>query len=114
MRRIALVLCGALVAAAAGFGQSSRQQQDARIDVDSYVIDAQINPDTQTITARAAVRFIPLDDQTTSATFELNNNLNISRLADEGGDERFEHRQPRVSKAMRRPAPNAAPLTRRV
>src|SRR5690242_21392271 len=56
-----------------------------KIDVDSYTIEAQINPETQTITARASVRFIPLDDQITNAVFELNNNLNISRTVDEKG-----------------------------
>ena len=55
-------------------------QDDKRthIDVDSYIIDAQINPDTRTLTARAAVRFVP-DDQMNTVTFELNNALNISR-----------------------------------
>jgi aminopeptidase N len=66
---------------------ASAQAQDdtrARIDVDSYSIDAQINPDTQTLTARAAVRFIP-DQDANAATFELNNALNISRIVDDKG-----------------------------
>ena len=72
----------------AGRGWSRAFAQDdrrARIDVDSYTIDAQINPETQTLTARAAVRFVPLDDQTNSVTFELNNALNISRIVDDKG-----------------------------
>jgi hypothetical protein len=69
------------VTAAAQQGEDKRP----KIDVDNYAIDAQINPDTQTLTARAAVRFTPLDDQTTSLTFELNNALNISRITDDKG-----------------------------
>ena len=66
-----------------GFGQ--QEDKRPRIDVDNYTIDAQINPDTQTLTARAAVRFMPLDDQTNAVTFELNNALNISRIMDDKG-----------------------------
>ncbi len=68
--------------------QSSTQQsgtQTNHIDVDGYTIDAQINPATQTLNAHVAVRFVPLDDQVSSATFELNNNLNISQITDSKG-----------------------------
>jgi len=67
--------------AAAQQGEDKR----AKIDVDNYAIDVQINPDTQSLTAQAAVRFTPLDDQTSSLTFELNNALNISRITDDKG-----------------------------
>ena len=63
----------------------AQEDRRPRIDVDSYVINAQINPDTQTITATAAVRFTPLDDQTTALVFDLNNSLNISRITDDRG-----------------------------
>jgi len=76
-----IALCAGMAAMAA----KAQDEKRSRIDVENYVIDAQINPDTQTLAARVAVRFIPLDDQTTSATFELNNNLNISKIADEHG-----------------------------
>ncbi len=68
-------------------GQRGNQGEDriSKIDVDNYTIDVQINPDTQSLTARAAVRFVPLDDQITSATFELNNALAISRITDDKG-----------------------------
>src|SRR5712671_1011641 len=49
----------------------------ARIDVDNYSIRAQVNPETQSLTARATVRFTPLDDQTSSLVFELNNALSV-------------------------------------
>ncbi len=65
---------------------AQRGEDKTRIDIDNYTIDVQINPDTQTLTARAAVRFIPLDDQIASATFELNNALTISRIVDDKGE----------------------------
>ncbi len=50
-----------------------------RIDVQDYTIKAEISPNTQTITAQATVRFVPMDDGVTSAAFELNNALNVSQ-----------------------------------
>jgi tetratricopeptide (TPR) repeat protein len=61
--------------------RGARQQ---KIDVQSYLIDAQVDPRAQTLTATAQVRFIPLED-TSQVTFELNNALNISRVIDEDG-----------------------------
>jgi tetratricopeptide (TPR) repeat protein len=72
----------ALVAAAA---QAPGQERRSRIDVDHYVINAEINENTQTLAAKVAVRFIPLEDNVTAATFELNNALNVSRVVDDGG-----------------------------
>ena len=82
LKRIALVAAGVLLAAASSVAQDDRRP---RIDVDNYAIDADVNPDTQTITARVAVRFTALDDQTPSVTFELNNALSISRITDDAG-----------------------------
>src|ERR1700729_3084590 len=56
-----------------------------RIDVQDYAIDAEISPNTQNLTAKATVRFLPVDDGVTSATFELNNALNVSRVVDAAG-----------------------------
>jgi hypothetical protein len=75
------VLCAFVIAAAA----SAQDDRRTRIDVDSYIIDVAINPDTQTLNARARVRFTPLDDQSTALTFELNNALSISRITDDKG-----------------------------
>lgn len=63
------------------------QDRRTRIDVDAYAIDAQINPSTQTLAAKATVRFVPVDDNITSVTFELNNALAISKITDEKGEE---------------------------
>ena len=54
-----------------------------RIDVDNYVIDAEVNPHTQALTANVKVRFTALDSDISSASFELNNALNVSRVTDE-------------------------------
>ena len=55
-----------------------------RIDVENYVIDAEINPAAQTLKATVQVRFTPLDDINV-ATFELNNALNVSKVTDASG-----------------------------
>jgi tetratricopeptide (TPR) repeat protein len=56
-----------------------------RIDVQDYTIKADIAPNTQTISAQATVRFVPVDDGVTSAVFELNNALNVSKVVDSQG-----------------------------
>src|SRR5258706_1110154 len=61
------------------------QERRSRIDVEHYVIDAEINQRTQSLTAKAQVRFVPLEDNTNSATFELNNALNVSKVTDDKG-----------------------------
>ncbi len=80
-RQSRFALLPVLLLATNAFAQDSRR---SRIDVESYLIDAEINPRTQTLTATAQVRFIPLDDSS-AAAFELNNALNVSRIVDGGG-----------------------------
>ncbi|HVO99846.1 MAG TPA: M1 family aminopeptidase [Bryobacteraceae bacterium] len=70
--------------AAAAAGAQDRAARQQKIDVQSYLIDAQVDPRAQTLSATALVRFIPLED-TSSITFELNNALNIAKVIDEGG-----------------------------
>jgi aminopeptidase N len=67
-----------------GLGQGQGQPQRSRMDVDDYAIDAQVDPNAQTIRATAKVRFTPLDDLT-SLSFELNNALNLDSVTDEAG-----------------------------
>jgi len=62
-----------------------RGSKSGRIDVDNYAIDAEINPRTQTLTANVKVRFIPLDSDISSTSFELNNAFNVSRVVDDSG-----------------------------
>ena len=79
-RTLAAVLTLALGAVAAW-----SQDRRSRIDVEQYTIDAEVSPNTQSISAKVGVRFIPLDDNITSAAFELNNALNVSRVVDDKG-----------------------------
>src|SRR5215471_7813321 len=64
---------------------SFAQTQRSRIDVDQDTIESDISPNTQSISAKATVRFTPLDDNVMSASFELNNALNVSRVVDDKG-----------------------------
>jgi hypothetical protein len=75
----------AIVALAALAGAQDKGGKRARIDVENYSIDAEINPHTQSLSANVKVRLIPLDNDISSASFELNNALNVSRVADDTG-----------------------------
>lgn len=61
------------------------QEKHASIQVQKYVITADINPRTQSITAMAKIDFTPLED-TNDATFELNNALTVSKATDAHGN----------------------------
>jgi aminopeptidase N len=78
-RKLSLAL--ALLSAA---GVVQAQQRPARIDVRHYAIDAQIDPRKQTLRAKAEVEFVP-QDETSTATFELNNALDVSKVEDAAG-----------------------------
>ncbi|HEX9201836.1 MAG TPA: M1 family aminopeptidase [Acidobacteriaceae bacterium] len=55
-----------------------------QLNITGYVIGADIDPSTNRLTATADVTFSALEDLT-SATFELNNGLNITKLTDKTG-----------------------------
>src|SRR5260370_42418943 len=74
------ISCIAVLLLAVG---AQAQERKTRIDVDRYTIDAEISQRTQSLAAKPAVRFTPLDDNTSSASFELNNTLNVSKVLDE-------------------------------
>src|SRR5947208_16533858 len=78
-RSVAPILSGLLLLA----GLAQGQERKSRIDVENYVIDMDVNQRTQSLAAKAAVRFVPLDDNTTSVAFELNNALNVSKVVDQ-------------------------------
>src|SRR5579862_9738701 len=81
------VVISSLILIALASAQDRSQDRGARqqkIDVQSYLIDAQVDPRAQTLNATVLVRFIPLED-TSSVTFELNNALNISKVVDQEG-----------------------------
>lgn len=70
--------------AAPVFAQADRRP---RIDVEHYLVDAEVNPRTQTLNATVAVRFLPVDDRLSSAVFELNGALVVSKAVDSAGRE---------------------------
>ena len=83
---IGALLCALLFAASPAPAQDRRAAQQQRIDVQGYVIDATINPQTQTITATAKVTFIPIDN-VSNISFELNNALDLNRVTDADGSQ---------------------------
>jgi len=74
-----LLLAGALALPA------QERRPAAHIDVQQYTIEAEISPNTQSVAAKATVVFTPLDDGISTASFELNNALNVSRVVDGAG-----------------------------
>jgi aminopeptidase N len=84
-RKSWIVLAGLVFASIApAASTAAAQERRSRIDVEQYTIDAEVNPRTQSLAANVQVRFVPLDD-TSSATFELNNALNVSKVVDAAG-----------------------------
>jgi aminopeptidase N len=75
----------AVLTLAVGASAAWAQDRRSRIDVQLYTIDAEVSPASQSLTAKASVRFVPLDDNITTAAFELNNALNVSRVVDDKG-----------------------------
>ena len=59
-------------------------EKAVRVDVQKYVIEADVNPRTQSIVATAQITFAPLDN-TNDVTFELNNALNVTKVVDNQG-----------------------------
>lgn len=76
---------GVALAIAAAAAVPALAQRRGRIDVQHYAIEAEVNPNTQSLSAKATVRFVPEDDNLNAASFELNNALNVSRVEDGNG-----------------------------
>jgi tetratricopeptide (TPR) repeat protein len=75
----------AALAVASFMAAQDRGSKSGRIDVENYAIDADINPRTQTLTANVKVRFVALDNDISTASFELNNAFTVSRVVDDSG-----------------------------
>lgn len=76
-RGVCLVLVSVSALLPAGFAAPLRQP----LQITGYVINADLDPATNKLSATAAVTFTALEDLT-SATFELNNGLQITHLTD--------------------------------
>lgn len=83
-RNIRFVLQAAVVMMAALLPVTA-QERRPRIDVQHYTIDAEVNPQTQSLAATVQVRFVPQDENTSSASFQLNNAMNVARIVDGAG-----------------------------
>ncbi len=83
--RIAPIAAALLLMAGGLLAPAQERRSSSRIDIEQYTIEAEVTPNTSTIAAKASVRFTPIDDNVTSASFELNNALNVSRVVDDQG-----------------------------
>lgn len=75
----------ALAAASVLAASAAAQDRRASLDVESYRIQANIDPAQQSLAAKAEVTFMPLDDRIQTAAFELNNALNLGGVTDSAG-----------------------------
>ena len=90
------------------------QERRSRIDVEHYVITAEVDPDAQTLKAEVQVRFTPLDDATSSLSFELNNALSVSSVTGESGQPLPAARLPQdegIRVSFPEPLPKGKPAT---
>ena len=65
-----LAVFSAAVLAVGSADAADAQDRRTRLDAEHYVIDAEINPAAQTLTAQVQVRFVP-GENTSTASFEL-------------------------------------------
>jgi hypothetical protein len=92
----------------------AQERRPARIHVEQYTIEAEISPNTQSLAAKATVRFVPIDENISSAAFELNNALNVSRVVDASGKQIPASRNQQdftVRLSFDRPLPKGQPVT---
>ncbi len=73
-----------LAVAAAVLTVSAQERRPSRIDVQHYAVEADINPRTQSLSAKVRVEFVP-QEETSAAVFELNNALSVSKVEDGAG-----------------------------
>jgi tetratricopeptide (TPR) repeat protein len=82
---MAASIAAGLLMFAAQVAPAQERRGAPRIDVQSYTIEADISPNTSTVAAKTTVVFVPVDEGVTSASFELNNALNVSKVVDGAG-----------------------------
>ena len=114
IRAAAPLTAGLILLAAVVSAPAQERRPASRIDVEQYTIDAEISPNTQSLDAKAAVRFVPMDDNVTSAVFELNNALNVSKVVDGAGKQIQASRNQQdfsVRLGFDQPLPKGQPVT---
>ncbi len=74
----------ALLVVALASSAPAQDNKRPRIDIEHYELQAEIDPAAQSITATAAIRFIP-EETTSFVILELNNALNVSAVTDGAG-----------------------------
>ncbi len=114
IRAAAPLTAGLILLAAVVSAPAQERRPASRIDVEQYTIDAEISPNTQSLDAKAAVRFVPMDDNVTSAVFELNNALNVSKVLDASGKQIQASRNQQdftVRLGFDQPLPKGQPVT---
>lgn len=78
-RRV-LILLGVLASSALPAVGQGR----TRLDVEKYIIQAELEPREHMLRARASIQFTPQEDAL-NVTFELNNNMGAPKITDAGG-----------------------------
>ena len=86
-----------LAVVSAGLMHAQASRPTGRMTVESYSIDAEINPKSGTLAANVQVRATPMDDNQATATVELNNALTLARVVD------GENRQISASRSQQEP-----------
>jgi hypothetical protein len=107
-------LAGLLLLAGTPAAHGQERRSTNRIDVEQYTIEAEITPDKSALAVKAAVRFVPVDDRISAATFELNNALNVSRVVDDQGKQVPASRNQQdstVRLSFDQPLPQGKPVT---
>lgn len=74
-----------LLALWAAVAAAQPRDPQPRVDVEHYIISAEVNPNTQSLAAKVAMRLVPLDDRISGLTVELHNSLNVSKVTDDSG-----------------------------
>lgn len=72
-----------LLTIACASAQSNSSERRARIDVVQMNVEATVNPNTQSLQARATIQFLPVDNNVQTVTLELNDALKVSQVTDE-------------------------------
>ncbi len=84
MNRSKMFVIAATILTVAGLRASAQSSTRQPLNVTGYTIDAQLDPVAQRLTATTAVTFTAVQDLT-SATFELNNGLRITKITGPDG-----------------------------